>query len=295
MASDSRSLEAEAELVNPLGYHVSLAKPDYLLGSVRCALAGRATALMVFLGSPRTTRLPEADSLKCPEAFGLWEEKGRERRNLVVHFPYIINPSSPDPQSRMRAQQAIRAELQLMEECGLSLCCLHPGSSLNGDRLALARQGFLELAPIFAEFPGIRIGIENMAGKGSEVGVGLMEIKLLLEAVPLPNVGLCLDTCHLWDSGFPVDDVPLLERTVAETIGLDKLFLIHLNDSVHPRGSHRDRHANLGKGCIGFRPLCAIVASPAFRSVPKILETPEAAGASTHAHEVELLRKGAGL
>lgn len=295
MGADAQRIDRSARLSNPLGAHVSLKNPDFLLGSVRAALAMDATAFMVFLGPPRNTRINPADSFRKDEALRLWEESGRDPRNIAVHFRYVLNPASPDDEIGSFAAEFFDRELTLMDELGLSLCCFHPGSSKGEDRLECARKCADRLGPVFARHPNIRVGIETMAGKGSEVGVGLVEVGLMVKRIDLPNVGCCLDTCHLWDCGLDIQGSGKLSAAVSDTVGLNRVFLIHLNDSANPRGAHRDRHARLGEGYIGFKDLAAVVSDPDFRDVPKILETPDPGDGSGHAGEIADIRAALNL
>lgn len=295
MASDPRRIDQARLLSLPLGSHVPMRKPDGLLGSVRFALNQRATAAMVFLGAPRSTRPTPDEDLFASEALKLWTENGRRAADIAVHFRYVLNPSSPEEETRQLAAACLDRELAQMERAGLSLLCLHPGSSRDENRQAGAQHCAETLRPVIARHPGIRVGIENLAGRGSEIGVGMVEIGLLLKMIDLPNCGFTLDTCHLWDSGFDLADRELLLATLERNIGLDKLFLIHLNDSLNPRGSNRDRHAPLGQGFIGFNALAGICGDERLWSIPKILETPDPGDGSAHAAEIALLRKGIGL
>lgn len=288
MASDPQSLErGKTGLL--LGAHVRQAKPDFLLGSVKEALNQNATAFMIFLGPPRNTRECAVPKENAQEALRLFESAGRQASSIAVHFRYVLNPSSPDEEKGAFAASFFDKELCAMEELGLSLCCFHPGSSSGTDRLKAAEAMAERLRPVFARHPNIKIAVETMAGKGSEVGVGLMENKLIVSAFGLENVGTCLDTCHLWDSGLDVTDTAGFCEKIEETIGFEKVFLVHLNDSKNPRGAGCDRHAPLGEGYIGFQALSAICGLRELSSAPKILETPDPGDGSAHKAEIARL------
>ncbi len=279
-----------------LGSHVPMKTPAFLLGSAEWALNMKATAFMVFMGPPRNTKECDVSRIKAPQALALWEGQGRDAKNIAVHFRYVLNPSSPDEAKGRFAADFFDRELTHMEEAGLSLCCFHPGSALGTDRNVAAQNMVRRLKPVFLKHPGVRIAIETMAGKGDELVVGLMEAKLALQGfAPLDNVGICLDTCHLWDSGEDLTDLDRFVAHVGQTIGLDRVFLIHLNDSKNPRGAAKDRHADIGEGAIGFKALCAIAGAPAFAKVAKILETPDPGDGSRHAKEIALIKAGLGF
>lgn len=268
-----------------IGSHVAMKAPDYLLGSIQEMVGQHATAGMVFLGPPRNTSPCVVDKLKAAEAQKMAKEKKIDFKNISVHFRYILNPSNPDSEKRAFAASFFDKELSAMEQLGLTTCCFHPGSSKGANRYRAMQSCAEALGPIFAKHPHIHIGIETMAGKGDEVNVGLMESKLFLGYFHhLENLGLCIDTCHLWDSGFDLTDTKAFEQSIKETIGFDRVFLIHLNDSLFPRGSHKDRHANLGKGYIGFKALANIAFLPSLKNVCKILETPQ----KEHEHQEEI-------
>ena len=295
MSDNPQRIDLNRRMSLPLGAHVSMKKPKGLLGSVESALAMNATAFMVFLGPPRSTLQTPFENLHSEEALEKWKEAGRKSENIVVHFRYVLNPSSPERETREFAAECFEKELSLMDKAGLSLCCFHPGSSKGEDRLKCAAQAADTLKPVFKAHPGIRIAIECMAGKTNETGVGLVEVSEMIRRFDLPNVGLCLDTCHLWDSGFDVQDTGLLVDSLSNIVGLNRVFLIHLNDSLNPRGARKDRHARIGEGYIGFRALDAVLGIKELWDVPKILETPDPGDGSSHSREIELLRKGLGI
>lgn len=285
MASDSTSKVP----MLLLGSHVPMTKPRSLLGSVEQALKMNATSFMVFLGPPQNTRPADLDPDLVSQAQKLWNDNGRDVRNIVVHFRYVLNPSAPDEKKGKFAAEFFDKELTAMEKAGLSLCCFHPGSAVGTDRNLASDNLIRRLQPVFAKHPSIRIAVETMAGKGSEVGVGLMENALLIKKFNLPNVGSCLDTCHLWDAGMDVANIPEFLYQIETVIGFEKAFLVHLNDSLNPRGAHKDRHANLGQGFIGFKALSAICGLKELAQAPKILETPDSGDGSTHATEISKL------
>lgn len=289
-SNNPQSIAPSFDRLPILGAHVRMAKPDGLVGSVKESLKIRATAGMVFLGPPRNTRPCEVEAAKGDVAKALWESNGRNWSNLAVHFRYVLNPSSPIEEKGEFAARFFDGELSAMEALGLGLACFHPGSSLGTDRLTALDRMVERLRPVFKAHPKVRVGIETMAGKANETMVGLTEAKLALERFQgFPNVGICLDTCHLWDSGIDLTNLPVFLDQVAETIGFDKVFLIHLNDSKNPRGAGKDRHADLGQGYIGIKALAAICGAEAFQSVPKILETPDPGDGSIHAKEIAWL------
>lgn len=272
-----------------IGSHVCNKSPNYLLDSSLEMINNNATCAMVFLGPPRNTNLCHFEDLKVDETKKLLCENNLDIKNLCVHFPYIINPSSSDIGHQTLAYEFFDKELTLMEKIGLNLCCFHPGSCKGKDRYQSMEDVAKRFYPLFKKHNNIRISIETMAGKGDEINVGLKESKLFLDNFfNLNNVGICLDTCHLWDSGLDISNFEILKNEIEDTIGFSKVFLIHLNDSKNPRGFAKDRHENLGKGFIGFKALSKICYAKEFKDVYKILETPLVSG-NEHKEEIEKL------
>lgn len=273
-----------------VGSHISNKSPDYLLGASLEIIRQNATCGMVFLGPPRNTSLCDFSSLKVDEAKEVLRLNNLDIPNICVHFPYIINPSSQIEEHRKLAYEFFDKELSLMEKIGLNLCCFHPGSSKGQDRLTCMKDVAKMFYPLFKEHNSIKIAIETMAGKGDEVNVGLKESRIFLDDfLGLNNVGICLDTCHLWDSGLDICNFDILRNEINETIGFEKVFLIHLNDSKNPRGYSKDRHENLGKGFIGYKALSRICYAREFKNVFKILETPLVNG-DEHKDEIQRLK-----
>lgn len=273
-----------------LGAHISFKAPAYFLGSAKEALRIGASAFMIFLGAPSNTLRKPPSAFRMEEGRSLWEGRGYDLASVAVHFPYVVNPASPDEETARSSLNFIEAELERMEAMGLSLMCLHPGSSVDADRMGQAEVLAQRLRPVFSKHPKIRASLETMAGKGRELVVGLNEAAAMVRRIDLPNFGITLDTCHLWDSGEDVADTDGLVRKIGLTVGFEKVFLIHLNDSLNPRNSHRDRHARIGEGMIGEKNLLSLAGRPEFKAVPKILETPEGEDKDSHKREIQEIR-----
>lgn len=280
--------EKDKELL--IGSHISFKKPDYFLDSVKEALRIKASSFMIFLGAPNNTVRFPIKNMKFDEGKELWRRNGLDIKNVAVHFPYIINPASPDEEKAQFSLNFIEDELDRMEEAGLTLMCLHPGSSKDKDRMEYTKVLADRLKPIFVKHPKIKCSLENMAGGGSQLNVGLNEAKMFVEYIGLDNFGITIDSCHLWDSGEDFTDTQGLLYRIEKTIGFNKVFLIHLNDSLNPRGSKNDRHANIGKGMIGEANLLRFALNKHFKDVPKILETPETRNGDEHKKEIEEIR-----
>lgn len=207
----------------------------------------------------------------------------------MAHAPYTLNPCSPDDRVRELAGEMLADDLRRMEYLPGNFYNFHPGSRLKQplDTAVDAIAGLLNR--LLTPEMHTTVLLETMAGKGSEVGGSFSELRAILDRVDLQDkVGVCLDTCHVWDAGYDIaEDLDGVLEKFDREIGLEKLCFVHLNDSLNPCGSHKDRHALLGKGEIGMDALCRVVTHPRLRHLPFVLETPtDTAG---HAAEIQML------
>ena len=255
-----------------IGSHVSFNKKDQLLGSVKEALGYGADTFMFYTGAPQNTvRVPiNADLTK--EAFIFMKENGINPNNVIVHAPYIVNlanESNFDFSIRF-----LREEIKRVELLGFDKIVLHPGSHVGvGVDKAISNIVYC-LNEVLVDTP-VKILLETMAGKGTEVGSNFLEIKRIIDGVSnKDNIGVCLDTCHISDAGYDLNDFSRVLTDFDNIIGLDRLLCIHVNDSKNEMGAHKDRHENIGFGHIGFDNLMSVVYSPKLKDVPMILETP---------------------
>ena len=241
-----------------------------------------------FTRNPRGGSVKKFDPEDCAALVSYMKENGFGK--IVAHAPYTLNPCAEKENVREFARLAFREDLQRMESTPGQCYNFHPGSHV-GQGVAV---GIEKITEILNEslFPEMRttVLLETMAGKGSEVGGRFEELRAILDGVQLQEkMGVCFDTCHVWDAGY--DIVGDLDGVLAEfdrIIGLGRLRAIHLNDSLNPRGAHKDRHAKIGAGEIGLEALVRVLNHPKLRGLPFILETPnDAAG---YAAEIKLLR-----
>lgn len=213
---------------------------------------------------------------------------------LVAHAPYTLNPAAADERVREFALQTLEDDLVRMEHTPHQLYNLHPGSHVKqGVETGIEKIAEV-LNAVLSPEQTTTVLLETMAGKGTEVGRTFEELAAIIERIELDDhVGVCLDTCHVWDGGYDiVDDLDSVLGEFDRIIGLGRLRAVHLNDSKNPRDSHKDRHARIGEGCIGFEALSAVTRHPALRDLPFILETPnELPG---YANEIERLREAWG-
>lgn len=255
-----------------LGSHVSF-KSDQLLGSVKEALSYNANTFMFYTGAPNNTRRSEIKVEENMKARKLMEENGIDINNVICHAPYIVNLGNKlKPDSWNFSVSFLKNEIRRCETLGVKYMVLHPGNHM-GLGVDVGINNIIDgLNCILENDMNIKVLIETMAGKGSECGSKVEEIKTILDGVVLKDkVGVCIDTCHISDAGYKIDEYFLLFEKL---IGFDKLGCIHVNDSKNPIGSHKDRHENIGFGYVGFSNIMDVLYDEKLKDVPKILETP---------------------
>ncbi len=258
-----------------LGSHVSMKGDKMLLGSSEDALSYGASTFMIYTGAPQNTRRKPVEELNI--------ELGREHMaanglsNIVVHAPYIINLANTTKAATFElAVDFLQKEIERTAALGFDQIVLHPGAHVGaGVDKGTARiiEGLNEV--LSQDFP-VRIALETMAGKGTEIGRNFDEIAKIIDGVKNnERLSVCFDTCHVHDAGYDiVNDFEGVLEEFNSIVGADRISVIHVNDSKNERGAKKDRHENLGFGHIGFDPLNFIVHHPQFQDVPKILETP---------------------
>ena len=257
-----------------LGCHVSYKKDSQLLGSLNEALGYGANTFMFYTGAPQnTSRYPINDNLTL-EAFKKMKEIGFDYSKVVVHAPYIVNLANDDEVKFNFAVQFLKDELKRCSQLGIKNVVLHPGShvgiGIDAGICNIARGLNMILGEV-----DVRILLETMAGKGSEVGSKLEEIKRIIDLVEdKKHIGVCIDTCHLSDAGYNLRDFDSFLNKFDEVIGIEKIGCVHVNDSKNDLGSHKDRHENIGFGKIGFDTLMGVIYNKRLENMPKILETP---------------------
>lgn len=276
-----------------IGSHVSMSAPDYLLGSVKEALSYGANALMVYTGAPQNTLRKSVSMLKVLEARELMIESELPLDRMVIHAPYIINLANTiKPETYELATSFLRQELDRVQEIGATYLVLHPGSYVGATLEAGLASIIKGLNEVVRADDQLIICLETMAGKGSEVGYEFQQLQEILANVTYPEkFGVCLDTCHIHDAGYSLDKIDEVLAHFDEVIGLDQLHVIHLNDSKNSKGARKDRHANLGKGEIGFEHLYKIAHHPLLEDKIKILETPWVDDLPPYKEEIEMLLK----
>jgi deoxyribonuclease-4 len=239
-----------------LGSHVRMTKPDYLIGSVNEAISYGSNAFMFYLGSPQTTLRTNINNININEFRKILYENKINIENVIVHSPYIINPSSNDTKKQKFAISFLKDEIERIKQIGCKFFVLHPGNAVNIDTQIAIQNTSNCINEINHTNNNVIICIETMSGKGSEIGKTFEEIKQIIDKIENKKlIGVCLDTCHIHDAGYDVNKVDEILDMFDQIIGLNYLKVIHLNDSLNIKGAHKDRHANIGKGKIGFNTL----------------------------------------
>lgn len=258
-----------------LGSHVSMSGKKMLLGSSEEAAADGSNTFMIYTGAPQNTRRRPIEELNI--------EAGQEHMaendisNIIVHAPYIINiANTTKPATFELGTSFLNTEIQRTESLGAKQIVLHPGAHV-GAGVEKGTDRIIEgLNEVLRKDQTVNIALETMAGKGTEIGRSFDEIARIIDGVHYNDkLTVCLDTCHIHDAGYDiVSDFEGVLTEFDKIIGLDRIQVIHVNDSKNERGASKDRHENIGFGHIGFDPLSYIVHLDTFKDIPKILETP---------------------
>lgn len=275
-----------------IGSHVSMNGKEMMLGSVKEALSYQSTTFMFYTGAPQNTSRKPIEQLRIDEAKELMKANDINIDDVVVHAPYIINLANTiKPETFELAVSFLKQEIERCEAIGVSRLVLHPGSHVKAGDEAGLKQIVKGLNMVLKPDQKVKIALETMAGKGSELGRDFDQLKYMIENVEHHELlGVCLDTCHLNDAGYDLTKFDDLLNEFDEKIGLDRLLVVHVNDSKNERGAHKDRHENIGYGYIGFETLNHIVHHPKLKDVPKILETPYIDNHAPYKEEIEMFK-----
>ncbi|WP_125703564.1 deoxyribonuclease IV [Lacticaseibacillus daqingensis] len=258
-----------------IGANVSMSGKGMFPGAVAEAVGYHATTLQFYTGAPQNTRRKPTSEMRIPE--GLAAMQAARLSHLVIHAPYIVNLGNTiKPENFAFAVEFVQQEVARADALHAYTMPFHPGAHVGAGAPAALAQITQGLNEILTADQHVTIALETMAGKGTEVGRTFEELATIIDGVQCnEKVMVTMDTCHMSDAGYPVaHDFDGVLNTFDHVIGLDKLAVVHVNDSLNPQGAHKDRHANLGFGTLGFDCLNAIVHHPQLTAIPKILETP---------------------
>lgn len=258
-----------------LGSHVSMSGKKMLLGSSEEAVSYGANTFMIYTGAPQNTRRKPIEELNIADGSLHMKEHGID--DIIVHAPYIINiANTTKPATFELGVRFLQSEIERTEALGAKQIVLHPGAHV-GAGVDKGIERIIEgLNEVLKKDQTVQIALETMAGKGTEIGRNFDEIARIIDGVTHnENLSVCLDTCHIHDAGYAISDQ--LDEVLEEfdsIVGLDRIKVVHVNDSKNERGAQKDRHENIGFGHIGFEALHQVVYHEVFKDIPKILETP---------------------
>ena len=274
-----------------IGSHVSFTKDKQLLGSLEEALLYNANTFMFYTGAPQNTKRYEIDKDLTDQAIIKMKENNIDIDNIIVHAPYIVNlANNLDDAKYDFAINFLKGEVKRCEELKIKYMVLHPGSAVGLD-LGVAISNIIHGLNIVLKDSKTTILLETMAGKGTEVGRNFSEIKKIIDGVEYKDkIGVCMDTCHLNDAGYDLNDFDFILDEFDKIIGLDYLKCVHINDSKNELGTHKDRHENIGYGTIGFDNLIKVLYHEKLDNIPKILETPYINDKAPYKEEIEMIR-----
>ncbi|MBQ7137352.1 MAG: deoxyribonuclease IV [Bacilli bacterium] len=275
-----------------IGSHVSFNSKEQLLGSLNEALSYDANTFMFYTGAPQNTIRSKISDEITFKALEVMKEKGIDYSKVIVHAPYIINLANNKEDDKYDFSiRFLTEEVKRCEQLGIKYLVLHPGSHV-GLGVEVGIDNIINALNIILKDTSVVILLETMAGKGSEVGSNFYELKKIIDGVNNKNnIGVCMDTCHLNDSGYDVSKFDEVLDEFDKVIGLSYVKCIHINDSKNPFDSHKDRHENIGFGNLGFDTIIDIIYNPRLGDIPRILETPWVEKMPPYKYEIEMIRK----
>ncbi|GAA0602296.1 deoxyribonuclease IV [Virgibacillus siamensis] len=258
-----------------IGSHVSMSGKKMLLGSSEEAASYGSNAFMIYTGAPQNTRRKPVEELNIEAGREHMQENGIV--DLVVHAPYIINIGNTVKKETFELGVSfLRNEIDRTAAIGAKQIVLHPGAHVGAGADKGIEKIIEGLNEVLEKDKDVQIALETMAGKGTEIGRSFDELAKIFDGVKHNDkLSVCLDTCHIHDAGYNVvDDFDGVLNEFDKIIGLDRLKVVHVNDSKNVQGAHKDRHENIGFGHIGFDALHYVITHPQLSELPKILETP---------------------
>lgn len=283
-----------------IGSHVSMSGKEMFLGSAKEAAEYGANTFMIYTGAPQNTRRKPVEELRIEEGLQYMKEHGLS--DLIVHAPYIINLGNTLKVETIELGiNFLITEIERTDALQSNYIVLHPGAHVGAGEAEGIKQIIKSLNEVLTKDTKVHIALETMAGKGSELGKTFEELAKIYDGVKYnEKLRVCFDTCHTFDAGYDiVKDFDGVIEHFDKLIGKEQIGVFHINDSKNLLGSHKDRHANIGYGNIGFDALNYIVHHNDFKNVPKILETPyvpkageEKKSLPPYKEEIKMLREG---
>jgi len=281
-----------------LGSHVSMSGKKMLLGSSEEAASYGANTFMIYTGAPQNTRRKPIEELNIENGQKHMDE--HDMNDIVVHAPYIINIANTiKPATFQLGVDFLQNEIERTSAIGAKQIVLHPGAHVGAGADKGIEKIIEGLNESLLKEQDVQIALETMAGKGTEIGRSFDEIAKIIDGVTHnEHLSVCLDTCHIHDAGYDVTgDFDKVLTEFDKIIGLDRIKVVHINDSKNEQNAHKDRHENIGFGYIGFDALHRVVFHDVFKDLPKILETPfvgedKKNKKPPYAFEIDMLKQG---
>lgn len=281
-----------------IGSHVSFNNKKQLLGSVEEALSYNANTFMIYTGGAQSTMRSSINDELTYEGYKLMLENNINAKNVIVHAPYIVNLANRSDKNKYDFYiDFFIKELDRCKTLGLDKIVLHPGSATTCTKEEAIENIAHGINLVYRSTKDTMILLEFMAGKGTEVGTSIDELKSIIDKIEdKDRIGVCLDSCHMNDAGIDISKIDEFLDEFDKKIGIEKIKCFHINDSMNPIGSHKDRHANIGYGTIGFDNLLNVVYNKRLEGTPFILETPyinrnQSDAYAPYKMEIESIRK----
>ena len=276
-----------------IGSHIPFKAPNYLIDSVKETINNGANVMMIYLGAPQNSKRVSIEKYNLEQ----YQKKFNQiikPEDIIVHAPYIINLANKEKENF--AKQFLIEEIKRMNYIGAKYIVLHPGASLkqNVDEAIINLSN--NIKDVLKETKDVEIIIETMSGKGTEIGTSLEQLAKIIDLINDQRIGICLDTCHMWDAGYDLkndfenNNGEILFNKLNQLNLLKRIKVIHLNDSKNNIGSHKDRHENIGKGFIGLKALKKFANHPNFDNIPIILETPWVEDKMIYKEEIQMIK-----
>lgn len=276
-----------------IGSHVGFNKDKQLLGSLEEALSYNANTFMFYTGAPQNTKRVEINDDLTKKAILKMKENNIDINNIIVHAPYIINLANNKEDDKYDFSiRFLIEEIKRCESLKIKYLVLHPGSHVGLGVDIGIKNIIFALNKALENDNSVTILLETMAGKGTEVGSNFLELKKIIDGINKKElIGVCMDTCHMNDSGLDLSNFNNVLDLFDKEIGLSYLKCIHINDSKNIIASRKDRHENIGYGTIGFSNLINIIYNERIINIPHILETPYVGEYAPYKEEIEMIRK----
>ena len=274
-----------------IGSHVSFLKDSELYGSVMESVNYGSNTFMIYTGSNQSAERREINHELTFKGWQAMKENGIDINNVIVHAPFIVNLANNKDERKYNFYISfMKNEINRCKELGIHKMVFHPGSRTDLDKEVALDNIVFGLNAIMKDVNDFDLLIEFMSGKGTEVGCTIEDIKYIMDNINVDNVRVCLDTCHINDAGYDISKFDEFLDLFDKNIGIGKIKCVHINDSLNPIGSHKDRHANIGYGTIGFDNLISVIYNKRLKGIPMILETPYVNDKAPYKYEIDNIR-----